>query len=106
MLSGRPRGESMIMDMDVLAEGESEPVTRVPSPIQDSPVQINGTKGETTTAAAINGDHPDLSEKNLGDAATETKAETPTPRKVGNLMKEIKQDVQQGGMEFNMDNFF
>lgn len=27
-------------------------------------------------------------------------------KKVGNLMKELRNDVQQGAMEFNMDNFF
>jgi hypothetical protein len=27
------------------------------------------------------------------------------PRKIGNLMKELKQDVQQGAMEFSMDSF-
>lgn len=32
-------------------------------------------------------------------------AEEP-PRKVGNLMKDMRNDVKQGGMEFDMDNFF
>lgn len=27
-------------------------------------------------------------------------------KKVGNLMKELRNDVQQGAMEFNIDNFF
>lgn len=78
MLSSHGRRESMFMDMDVLVE--SEPATRVPSP---SPA-ANGEVASKESAIV----------------------EEEEPRKkAGNLMREIKQDVQQGAAEFNMDNF-
>jgi len=88
MLSGHPR-ESMVMDMDVLAES-SEPVTRIssPSPFTHGP-------GEAANGPATNG-HADEG----------ISVQPAPPRKVGNLMKDLKQDVQQGGMEFDMDSFF
>ena len=70
----------MYMDMDVLAE--SEPPSRIPSP----PTGLGG--------------HPILQGSAIQDLAEEQ------PKKTGNLMKELKQDVQQGAAEFNMDSFF
>jgi len=75
------RHESMIMDMDVLAE--SEPVSRAPSP---PPVAV-----EKVNEAPVKTEPEEVEEK---------------PKKMGNLMKELKQDVTQGAMEFNMDSFF
>lgn len=70
----------MVMDIDVLAE-TSEPVSRVATP-------------------------PMPMEENENENEKEEEKEKEGPKKVGNLMKELKQDVQQGGMEFNMDSFF
>ncbi len=78
----------MVMDMDPLVEGASEPASRVPSP----PI---------TTAP--NGGTSVSKENKKDEGEAQVKEE---PRKMGNLMKELKQDVQQGAMEFNMDNFF
>jgi hypothetical protein len=93
MLSnGHNRHESMIMDMDVLAE--SEPVSRIAS---RSPSPVNGN---VLVPAA---------EEQKVDAAPEPEAVSPVeekPKKMGNLMKELKQDVTQGAMEFSMDSFF
>jgi hypothetical protein len=91
MLSnGHNRHESMIMDMDVLAE--SEPVSRIPSP------------------SSVNGDVPvPAAEEQKVDVVPPPKAVSPVekkPKKMGNLMKELKQDVTQGAMEFSMDSFF
>jgi hypothetical protein len=81
----------MVMDMDVLAE--SEPVSRVPSP---------PTVNDTIAQLGTNGDE--------GQHDTSVKSEEPVPeekpKKMGNLMKELKQDVTQGAMEFDMDSFF
>ncbi len=68
----------MYMDMDLTAD--SAPVSRAPTP----PPEINGS-------AVVE---------------EEEQGEEPPAKKGGNLMKEIKQDVQQGAAEFNMDSFF
>ena len=77
------RHESMIMDMDMDVLVESEPVSRTASP----PPVVEEKVDETPVK-------PELEE-------VEAK-----PKKMGNLMKELKQDVTQGAMEFNMDSFF
>ncbi|EIW73255.1 hypothetical protein TREMEDRAFT_24795 [Tremella mesenterica DSM 1558] len=88
LLSSHGRHESMFMDLDVLAEADpSEPVTRVPSP---TPIFQNTADPET----------PDLIE------IREELEKEMKPRKMGNLMKELKQDVRQGAAEFDMDSFF
>lgn len=87
MLNGHARRESMVMDMDVLAE--SAPTSRVPSPQPISEPPTAFTNGEA------------IPEEAEGPPKTEE-----APKKVGNLMKELKQDVQQGAMEFDMDSFF
>jgi hypothetical protein len=80
----------MIMDMDVLAE--SEPVSRIPSP------------------PSVNGDRPvPAAEEQKVDVTPAPETVSPVeekPKKMGNLMKELKQDVTQGAMEFSMDSFF
>ena len=91
MLSAHGRHESMIMDMDPLIE--SEPVTRVPSP----------TTNGHTTSPSVNGD-PRPPASDLEE--NEPKSTAEPPRKMGNLMKELKQDVQQGAAEFDMNAFF
>lgn len=98
LANGHGRRESMVMDMDVLAESESVPVSRAASPPPAPPVtQSNGAIEEA--------------EEEEGQAkASATKEPEPVeqspPKKMGNLMKELKQDVTQGAMEFNMDSFF
>ena len=78
------RHESMIMDMDMDVLVESEPVSRTASP---PPVKAK----EKVEEALVKTEPEEVVEK---------------PKKMGNLMKELKQDVTQGGMEFNMDSFF
>ena len=80
LATNRGRRESMYLDMDVLTE--SDPPSRVPSP-------PNAAQG-----------HADINGSAIADE------EEPQPKKAGNLMKDIKQDVQQGAAEFNMDSFF
>jgi hypothetical protein len=77
------RHESMIMDMDMDVLVESEPVSRTASP-------------------------PPAVEEKVEEVPVRTKPEEveEKPKKMGNLMKELKQDVTQGAMEFNMDSFF
>jgi hypothetical protein len=77
------RHESMIMDMDMDVLVESEPVSRVSSP---PPVVV-----EKVEEVPVKTEPEEVEEK---------------PKKMGNLMKELKQDVTQGAMEFNMDSFF
>ena len=72
----------MYMDMDVLAE--SQPPSRLSSP---PPKSINGDPVTPHDGSPV-------------------EAEKEAPKKDGNLMKELKQDVQQGAMEFSMDSFF
>lgn len=98
MLSAASREATMIMDLDPMAE-QSEPVTRVPSPEP----QMNGLESSEKQAES----HVAVSAITPPAAATKTVEDKEVePKKVGNLMKELKQDVQQGAMEFNMDNFF
>jgi hypothetical protein len=75
------RHESMIMDMDMDVLVESEPVSRVSSP-------------------------PPVVEQKVEEAPVRSEEVEEKPKKMGNLMKELKQDVTQGAMEFNMDSFF
>jgi hypothetical protein len=77
------RHESMIMDMDMDVLVESEPVSRVSSP-------------------------PPVVEEKVEEVPVKTEPEEveEKPKKMGNLMKELKQDVTQGAIEFNMDSFF
>ena len=77
------RHESMIMDMDMDVLVESEPVSRVSSP----PPLVT----EKVEEVPVKTEREEVEEK---------------PKKMGNLMKELKQDVTQGAMEFNMDSFF
>jgi hypothetical protein len=90
MLAGHMRRESMVMDMDVFAEGSSEPTSRMASPSPMTP-PVEETEPVVKPAGLV---------------VDEEKSVESQPKKMGNLMKELKQDVQQGAMEFNMDNFF
>jgi len=74
------------MDMDVLAE--SEPVSRMPSP------------------PPLNGDTTGVEEPKVVNGTPTEQVVEEKPKKMGNLMKELKQDVTQGAMEFSMDSFF
>ena len=87
------------MDMDVFAEGASEPVTRVPSP-----TLVDSVKEDDTVT---NGNPPSNDVSN-GTPKQEVSVDTAPvqPKKMGNLMKELKQDVQQGAMEFDISSFF
>jgi hypothetical protein len=85
MLNGHARRESMIMDMDIDTI-DSEPNTRPPTP----PAETKSIEAEVEV---------EVVSQEKGD-------EVEVPKKMGNLMKELKQDVQQGAMEFNMDSFF
>lgn len=78
----------MVMDMDILAE--SVPVSRAASP--PVPVHTNGAIEEEA-------------DEKLPLKVEENKV-SEAPKKMGNLMKELKQDVTQGAIEFNMDSFF
>ena len=91
----------MVMDMDVFAEGTSEAPTRVPSP---RAVEAFDEKQEDATSA-VQEDKTDTADSENKEKDQEVKEEEP-PRKIGNLMKELKQDVQQGAMEFDMNSFF
>lgn len=82
------------MDLDML--DESQPDSRAASPplVNGSDVAIEEEDEVPTTL-------------NKEPVAKEDPAvEEEKPKKMGNLMKEIKQDVTQGAMEFNMDSFF
>jgi len=79
----------MVMDMDVLAE--SEPVSRMPSP-----PPLNGDTTGVEEPKVVNGTPSPETEQVVEEK----------PKKMGNLMKELKQDVTQGAMEFSMDSFF
>jgi hypothetical protein len=75
----------MVMDMDVMAESEAPTRTGTPE------TKLGGVFEDGRSAERV---------------ADKENVPLEPPRKMGNLMKELKQDVQQGGMEFNMDNFF
>jgi hypothetical protein len=91
---GHGRRESMVMDLDLL--DESQPVSRAASPplVNGSDIPIEEEEEVPMTAVK----EPEAKE--------EPAVEEEKPKKMGNLMKEIKQDVTQGAMEFNMDSFF
>ncbi|KAK8845415.1 hypothetical protein IAR55_006128 [Kwoniella newhampshirensis] len=99
------RRESLIMDMDVLAESGAS--SRVPTPPNEEEQPINGDKHEEALRETeeVNEDGTDKGSAPVEDKQEKARPATP-PKKIGNLMKELKQDVQQGAMEFNMDNFF
>lgn len=87
----------MVMDMDVLAD--SPPISRTASPPS---AQTNGVIAEEVEEMAVDEPTPaPLRLEEKGQSPVEEK-----PKKMGNLMKELKQDVTQGAMEFNMDSFF
>lgn len=92
----------MVMDMDVMTVDESASVgsTRPTSPVKAG---LGGVfeDEESEGAYKLNGQAEKMEKKE-----EKKKEEAQAPRKMGNLMKELKQDVQQGAMEFNMDNFF
>lgn len=95
-----------------------------PSPLKQvaSPGSISPTKVETPENEAGEKDGDKDGDKGKGkeeskddkkdDKAEKKDVDDPppsspqAPKKVGNLMKELRNDVQQGAMEFNMDNFF
>ncbi|WVR03440.1 hypothetical protein IAU60_000431 [Kwoniella sp. DSM 27419] len=104
MLTSGGRRESHFMDIDVLAESNDSSALPSPSAADRSDPFAYADASRASGAENVNG-HGD----GPGPAApVPEKPPTPStpPRKIGNLMKELKQDVQQGGMEFNMDNFF
>ncbi|OXG74617.1 WD-repeat protein [Cryptococcus neoformans var. grubii Br795] len=94
--SGRPHG-SLFMDMDVLAESGGS--SRVSSPPVDD-------GGKVATPKILNGDIKMEEPATIIEEKKEPSLSPKAERKIGNLMKDLKQDVQQGGMEFNMDDFF
>lgn len=94
--SGRPHG-SLFMDMDVLAESGGS--SRVSSPPVDD-------GGKVATPKILNGDIKMEEPATIIEEKKEPGLSPKAERKIGNLMKDLKQDVQQGGMEFNMDDFF
>jgi hypothetical protein len=124
MLTAHGRRESMVMDMDVLREGGSESSTRAPTRAttpkldkdvfeeEDEDAEKAKTWGEVGEAASTEKiDRTEGSEEadKVEDASpkeSDGSEQSPPPKKMGNLMKELKQDVQQGGMEFDMDSFF
>jgi len=63
-----------------------------------SPQKANGDAGKRVTIAEPEPIQP--------PPAPPAEQPASPPRKVGNLMKELRNDVAQGAMEFNMDNFF
>nr|XP_019048640.1 WD-repeat protein [Kwoniella bestiolae CBS 10118]OCF27570.1 WD-repeat protein [Kwoniella bestiolae CBS 10118] len=89
MLTNDKRRESLFMDMDVL---------------NDSTTNTSATPTPTTSQSPNGIATP--TEQIPPQEEEEKKSSPIQPKKIGNLMKELKQDVQQGGMEFNMDNFF
>lgn len=93
------------MDMDVMAESEgSEAPTRVATPAE---ARLGGVFEEESQAGeyTVNGAGLTASADTKKEVI-QSEPEPEQPKKMGNLMKELKQDVQQGAMEFNMDNFF
>lgn len=85
------------MDMDVLAESGGS--SRVSSPPVDD-------GGKVATPKILNGDIKMEEPATIIEEKKEPGLSPKAERKIGNLMKDLKQDVQQGGMEFNMDDFF
>ncbi|KAL7418926.1 regulator of (H+)-ATPase in vacuolar membrane [Cryptotrichosporon argae] len=126
-------GRSVILDVDLTEDG-TEPPTRAASPRERAdPNTLDGVEGgpggragavdqaRTEPEAGVDGEAgkggtPDERHaKHLdhvsrpGRNTTSTPAPAPAPeppRKIGNLMKELRQDVAQGAMEFDMDSFF
>lgn len=123
----------MLMDMDPLEESGTEPPTeaptRAPSPgipamtdffsnfslgdkkANGSPLKQVSSPGQmspTKTGPDDKNEKKSNGEEEKKDERKDSKADVAkTPeKKVGNLMKELRNDVQQGAMEFNMDNFF
>ncbi|ORX33596.1 RAVE protein 1 C terminal-domain-containing protein [Kockovaella imperatae] len=121
MLNHSGREASMVMDMDMqtLTEGGSGQSSRMPSPPPRP--EANGETGAGALGLEIgkatsssNGPEqvsdPDISGDGGGSregiAPVSDSVEQDKPKKIGNLMKELQADVQQGAQEFNMDNFF
>jgi hypothetical protein len=99
MLAALPRRELMVMDMDVVTESETPSRNATPP---SSMVEEDKLGGEVPNANGTT----DLGDKDAERGHQLGDNEPEQSRKIGNLMKELKQDVQQGAMEFNMDNFF
>ncbi|WVO14859.1 hypothetical protein L204_102498 [Cryptococcus depauperatus] len=102
MLAGSGgRHDSLFMDMDVLTEsGVSSAAASPPVVDEEKAVtpDVTGTEIKTEDGRKIG------SEEN--PTVLPPSPASPSQRKVGNLMKDLKQNVQQGAMEFSMDNFF
>ncbi|KAL1412038.1 regulator of (H+)-ATPase in vacuolar membrane [Vanrija albida] len=116
MLSNPHGRESMVMDMDVLSEGGTEPPTREASPPTDKTTPAKpaadlfaGLPGWGTPAPAP-GFHkqsethlPTLSEEPASNGVAE-----PSPQKAEsvNPIKYQRHGVRQGSMAFDIDSFF
>lgn len=103
MLSAGGRRESMFMDMDVLAE--SEPVSRNASPPSTSPFAPIHEQEQSKVIEGLPNGKPGGQDTEPVHKVAEQQVEPEPPKKIGNLMKELKQDVRQGAMEFSMDSF-
>lgn len=90
----------MFMDMDVLAESEAPTRASSPPPLSTALAEY-ASAGQTNRTA--NRDKTDTAAPQTASADQDTTPEP--PKKAGNLMKELKQNVQQGAMEFSMDSF-
>lgn len=82
--------------MDIL--GESTRSSRFATPSVDD-------SGKVTTAELLDGDIK-VEERAIIIEEKEPSSSPIAEKKIGNFLKSVKQDTQQGGMEFNMDNFF
>ncbi|WRT63649.1 uncharacterized protein IL334_000572 [Kwoniella shivajii] len=103
MLTNEKRTESLFMDMDVLVESNGTNTSTLPTPNNEKSNPINGDEQIDPTQVRAQKEEPVEEEEE--EKVKEELVQSP-PKKIGNLMKELKQDVQQGGMEFDMDNFF
>ncbi|KAK6905133.1 hypothetical protein I203_105952 [Kwoniella mangroviensis CBS 8507] len=101
MLTSEKRRESLFMDIDVLAVDRSNDTSAVPTPTTNTS-RSPSLNGIATPSEAQDG----VNKKSDHEDGEEVEKSSRPPKKIGNLMKELKQDVQQGAMEFNMDNFF
>ncbi|KAE8543087.1 hypothetical protein D1P53_000574 [Cryptococcus gattii VGV] len=88
--------ERPFFPMDVL--GESTRSTRFATPSVDD-------SGKVTTPELLDGDIK-IEEPAIIIEEKEPSSSPNAEKKIGNFLKSVKQDTQQGGMEFNMDNFF
>lgn len=70
----------------------------------ESPVKLASPAKVDTTLKEENGVAKEESKEEPSEKKQEDAVQP--PKKGANLMKELQNDVQQGAMEFNMDNFF